>query len=375
MQTLKYKYRLYPNCEQVTKLRQIIGSNRFVWNYFLKQEIDEYASTKKFKFYNQNSKDLTAFKKTATWLNDTPSTSLQQTLRYLETALKQNFKRNTVRKGFPKFKKKRNFDGSFTLAMVNAKNFTKSGKFRIPKVGDVKVVMHRNLPSDFSTCQIKQDGHRWFVVCTVRKQAASLPVTGKMIGIDLNSKDFVLSNGIRFSIPKYLRDNQTQIKQLQRSLSKKQKGSKNRLKSQLKLRKVHQRIANQRLDYFHKLSKTLVTDYDIISFEDLNVAAIQKKYGHVIKDNAFAMIRKLTSYKAELYGKQTVVIDRYFPSSQLCSGCGAKEKMPLHKRTYLCSRCGLDMDRDLNAAININRAGTAQIGITLSNAFGNASGY
>lgn len=371
MQNLKYKFRLYPTKEQEIRLIQIAGSNRYVWNHFLNKEQEQYQIDKKFRFYNKNSKDLTALKQAADtgWLSNTPSTSLQQTLRYLDSALKQSFKRNNAKKGFPKFKKHKNFSRSFSLAMVNARQNIKQNKFHVAKGLDVKVVMHRDIPSDFKTCQIKQEGDRWFVVLTCKKEISNLPKTYKSIGIDLNSKDFVLSNGIRFAIPKYLRESQAQVKHLQQELSRKVKGSSNRKKAQSKLSNVHQRIANKRLDYFHKLSYALVREYDLICLEDLDVKAIQQKMGHVVKDNGFGMFRTFIEYKAALYGKNTVVINRYFPSSQLCSQCGSVHKMDLSERVYVCQNlvCGAIMDRDLNAAINIKRAGTAPI-----NAFGDA---
>ena len=182
---------------------------------------------------------------------------------------------------------------------------------------------------------------------------------GKTTGIDLNSKEYVLSDGTRCQIPKYLKENQLRIKELQRSVSRKIKGSHNRRKAQLKLHKVHQCITNKRLDYFNKLSTQLVRDYDTLVLEDLDAKSIQKKMGRVTQDNGFSIFRAMILYKAALYGKETVIINRYFPSSQLCSGCGAVQKMPLSFRTYECKCCGLNIDRDLNAAVNIHRAGTA----------------
>ena len=365
MQILKYKFRLYPTACQEQKLRQIIGSNRYVWNHFLAKEQEQYQLDKKFRFVNKNSVDLTALKQTTEWLQHPPSTSLQQTLLNLDRALKQSFKRNNAQKGFPKFKKKANFTGSFTLAMVSVNRNIKGDRFHVSKGLDIKFKQHRALPSDFKTCQIKQEAGQWFVVLTCEKAKVSPVDIKKAIGIDLNSKEYVLSNGTRYEIPKYLKENQFKIKHLQQEISRKQKGSKHRKQAQLKLAKVHKSVANKRLNYFHKLSSALVTEYDHISLEDLNVAAIQQKMGHVVKDNGFGMFREMIVYKAALYGKHTVIIDRYFPSSQLCSQCGAVQKMPVSVRTYKCNGCGLAIDRDLNAAINIQRAGTAPI-----NAFG-----
>jgi len=365
MQNLKYKYRLYPNAEQIRLLNQVVGNNRYVWNYFLDQEMQQYQNDNKFRFFNKNSQDLTSLKKATEWLNTSPSTSLQQTIRYLDVALRASFNKNAKasRKGFPKFKKKRNFNGSFTLAMVNSLrncDFT-NGKFKIPNIGWIKCKYHRALPSDFKTCQIKQEANQWFVVFTCAKQKLPTRTTSNSVGIDINSSEYVLSNGIRYIIPKFLRENQAKIKGLQRLLSRKKKGSHNYRKAQLKLAKVNHRVKCKRLDYFHKLSKKLVDDYDVISLEDLNVKSIQQWNGHVIKDNGFAMLRQFIEYKSELYGATTVIINRYYPSSKTCSNCGSIQDLKLSERIYDCKSCGEVIDRDLNAAINIVRAGTAQI--------------
>jgi putative transposase len=335
-------------------------AQRFVWNYFLDLEIKQYQQTKKFRFYNQNSRDLTMLKKTEVWLNNIPSTSLQQTLRNLDQTLKTYFKRKHAGQGFPKFKKRRNFNGSFSLAMINAKSSIHGNKFYIPKVGDVKCRFHREIPSDFKTCQIKCEANKWFVVLTCTREIIQLPKTYKVIGIDINSKEYVTSDNQIIKIPKYLHENQVQIKKLQRKLARQVKNSARYKKTQLKLAKLHKRISNKRLDFFHKLSFSFVKDYDLSCLENLDVKAIQKQYGKVIGDNGFAMFKTFVVYKAILYGKETVIIDRWYPSSQLCSQCQEhRHKMPLSSRTYICPDCGNNISRDLNAAINIMKAGTA----------------
>jgi putative transposase len=360
---LKYKYRLYPTQDQENKLRQIAGGTRYVWNKFLSDEMDQYKTDKTFRFFNKNSKDLTALKDTFEWLNDIPSTSVQQTLRDLDKALKQSFGKNKkTKKGFPKFKKRKNFESSFTLVMVNSKRNLKHGKFYCPKVGLIRFFQHRSMPSDFKSLQVKQEAGKWFVVFTCQRQEKPTDALDvlKSIGIDLNSKEYVCSDGTCHSIPKYLRENQTKIKRLQRAVSRKTKGSNNRRKAQLKLAKLHHRIKCKRLDYFHKLTKSLVDNYDIISLEDLDVKGIQQKYGSLIADNGFSIFRQMIQYKAELYGKETVIINRWYPSSQTCSSCDHIQKMPLNQRTYKCGNCGYEIDRDLNSAININRVGLIQ---------------
>lgn len=359
MQVLKYRYRIYPTPVQTTKLKQFCGANRFIWNTYLAKEIEQYQENQTFSGAYKNAVDVTGLRKTLEWLKETPSASLQQTLINLDRAIKQSYKNAKAKKGFPKFKKRRNFDASFSLAMVNSGNF-KENKFLIPKIGLVSVVKHRDLPSDFASCQIKQEANKWYVCITCKKEKKPKRPTALAVGVDLNSKNYVLSDGSVFTNPKFLAESQGKIKRLQRQLARKQKGSKNRNKCQLKLRKVNQSVVNKRLDYFHKLSKTLVDSYDLICLEDLDVKQIQKKYGKVVQDNGFSMLRQFCLYKSELYGSTTVIINRYYPSSQTCSECNSIQKMPLHVRNYNCVNCGMSLDRDLNAAINICRAGTAQ---------------
>jgi putative transposase len=287
-----------------------------------------------------------------------PSTSLQQTLRNLDKALRQSFpkNKNSSRKGFPKFKKKRNFNGSFSLTMVNSKRNLKDNKFYVNKSLGIDVILHRDLPSDFASCQVKQEANKWFVVFTVKKEKQQKRQITKTTGIDLNSKLYVTTDSV-FPIPKYLSENQRRITELQRQLSRKNKGSKNKLQCQLKLQRIHYRIQKKRYDFFHKLSKHLVNSYDLITIEDLDVKSIQKKYGKVVADNGFSMFRSFLEYKCELYGTTLVVADRYFPSSQKCSSCGGITKHRLDQRIYTCNHCGFVIDRDLNAAINLDILG------------------
>ena len=361
MQNLKYKFRLYPNQEQLAALQQVAGNCRFIWNHFLANEYKTYSETKKFNFFNKNSSDLTVLKKEFEWLSLAPAVALQQTLRNLDQAMRVHFK-NKTKRGFPRFKVKRNFQTSFTLTMVSVQKNIKENTFYIPKVGDVRCVYSRSLPSDFASCQIKQEADKWFVVLTVEKEKQQIPKTGREVGIDLNSHAYVLSDGTEIPIPKFLRESQAKIKFLQKSLSRKKKGSANRKKAQLKLSRLHWHVKQKRLDFCHKLTTSLIRKYDTICIEDLNVVGIQKFNGHVVKDNIFAMFRAQLEYKAVLYGKQVIAISRWFPSSKTCNTCGAiKEELRLSERIYECEHCGAVEDRDLNAAKNILTAGQADL--------------
>ena len=182
MQVIKYKFRMYPTESQEKELLQIIGSCRFVWNHFLAKEMEKYESEKKFNFFSKNSGDLTMLKKSEDfgWLKEPPAVALQQTIRNLDQALKQSFpsKKGASRRGFPKFKKRKNFAGSFTLQMVNSKRNIKTGKFHVAKGLDIKFTQHRELPSDFASCQIKQESGKWFLVLTCKKAKTLLAPSG-----------------------------------------------------------------------------------------------------------------------------------------------------------------------------------------------------
>ena len=378
MQLLKYKQRLYPDEKQLALLAQAAGNCRFVWNYFLAKETARYKEEKKFNFFNQNCLDLTILKKDPeyAWLELAPAVALQQSLKYLDQSMRQFFKskkgtdKDKPKRGFPKFKVKKNFEASFTLTMVSNEKNVKGDTFYIPKVGNVRCVYTRAIP-EFASCQIKQEAGIWYVVMTVKKQETPLPKTNKEVGIDLNSHAYVLSDGTEFVIPKFLRDSQAKISRLQKQLAKKKRiakskkikvSSNNRKKVQFKLASIHNRVKRQRLDYAHKLTTNLIRQYDAIFLEDLNVVGIQKFNGHIIKDNIFAMFRAQLEYKGLLYGRTVHAINRWFPSSKTCNSCGAiKPELKLSERLYVCEHCGAVEDRDLNAAKNILTAGQAEI--------------
>lgn len=362
MQNLKYKYRMYPTKSQEQKLIQVIGACRYVWNHFLALESDQYKSNKTFRFFNKNSKELTELKKQegTIWLKDIPSTALQQAIKCQDLALRQSFKKNTNRKGFPKFKCKKNWTGSFSLTMISNNADQEAGTFKIPNIGKVKTKYHRAIPSEFKSCQIKWEGGQWYLVLTVKVKKQNKSSGKELVGVDLNSLEYVTSAGEIIKIPRFLGESQAQIKKLQRRLSRKIKGSCNRKKNQYLLMRLHYKIKCRRLDFFHKLSKYLIDNYDIICLEDLHVKGIQQFNGHIIKDNSFAGFRKMIEYKAELYGREIRIVDRFYASSQICSCCGHKQKIDLNTRIYKCSECGTELPRDFNAALNISRAGTAR---------------
>ena len=354
---INFKFECYPNKSQQNQLANIFGQSRFVWNYFLNKEIETYKNTNKFNFFNQNSADLTKLKKELIWLNDTPSTTLQQTLKNLDTSMKAAFKKS---KGFPKFKNKRQPVKSVKIQMINANHVDLDySVIKLPKLGHLKCKFHRTFPMNFKSCTIKYENFKYFIVfcCTKDVVTSNKLDLNKSIGIDLNSKTFVLSDTKEISIPKFLKESQNQIIKYSQKMSR---ACKNSLRFNLfkqKLSKIHLHVRNQRKDFYHKLSLQIVQNYDYICLEDLSVKDF---IGHLKKDSYFYEFRKTIEYKCDLYGKKCIAIDRYFPSTKKCSSCGnVKSKMLLSERIYNCDCCGLEMNRDLNAAINIKTAGMA----------------
>ena len=271
-----------------------------------------YEESKKFNFYNKNSADLTQLKKEkdTKWLTKAPAVAMQQSLRMLDQALKASFKKkggtsSASRKGFPSFKSRKNHEASFTLTMVSTNNIrykdraltlaelsagirdgigcTSRTTFYIPKAGNIPFVFARGIPSDFASCQIKQEAGRWFVVLTVqkprtRRHPLNFHQPNKEVGIDINSKAYVFSDGTVIPMPKFFSESQAKIKRLQQSISRKKKGSANRSKAQLKLARTYAHVTNQRLDFAHKLTTSLIQTYDTIYLEDLNGAVPRRRF-------------------------------------------------------------------------------------------------
>ncbi|KFZ27703.1 MAG: putative transposase [Candidatus Izimaplasma bacterium HR2] len=381
MRQLKYSYRIYPNKEQEAKLNQFCGAQRFIWNHFLCLEMEQYKLDGTFRFSHKNITSLPKMKnmENLLWLKDIPSTSLQQTLLYLDKALKHSFRKTSSKKGFPKFKKKKYYQGSFSLAMVNDKMIIGS-HIKLPKIGKVKIKLHRKLPSDFKSCQVKQKANKWFIVFTVKvNKHKTVNKIQKVIGLDFNSKDIVVnSNDCSTTNPKFFVKSKQRIKKLNRQLSKKQKGSNNYKKQSLKLAQNHVHVANQRKDFLDKLSYDIVSNNDLICLEDLNIKPMQSFNGRMVQDAGWSMLRSMIEYKADLYGKHVSVINQYFPSTKLCSACGTIVNKSLRQRQHNCN-CGLCISRDLNAAINIKNEGIKvfinnKVGTTLIYACGDTKG-
>ena len=355
------KYRIYPNKEQQSLIFKTFGCSRFVYNYMLGESIKVYENGESFCARNSFNYLLTSLKKEFPWLKEVDSTALTSVNDNLATAFSSFFKKNT---NFPKFHKKK-LSGSYTTKCVNGNISILDKGIKLPKLGKVRISLHRMPKKDWkiklATVSQSSDGKFYASVLFEYESDINYQIDlNNAIGLDYASNGlFVDSNGKRGTNHKFYRETQKKLAKEQRILSRKTKGSKNYYKQLLVVNRSHRHIANQRNDNLHKLSTEIANRYDIVCVEDLNMAAIGNKgfkNGKATYDNGYGMFLNMLEYKLSDRGKTLVKVDKFCPSSQLCSCCGSRKKLELSERKYICT-CGLEIDRDLNAAINIKNEG------------------
>ena len=362
-----FKYELRPTRTQANLFAQFAGAARFVYNWGLSERINHYKETGKTLTYFSQTKALTQKKKDDTeniWLKDMNSQSINNSLLNLDSAFKNFFRRLKTgeKPGFPKFKKKGQKD-SFSFPQ---KVKILDSKIWLPKIGWVKFHNSRPTEGKIKTVTVKREADRWFafVLCEVEIEDRELPPVDSQnaIGIDLGIKNFAfLSDGTSVDNPRFLKAGLDKIKKEQRKLSKKKPGSSNYKKQKMKLARAHRKVTNQRKDFQQKLSTQLVKNHDIICVENLNIAQMVTKpgFGQSVNDVGWAGFINMLEYKCGWMFKRFVKVDRFLATSQTCSACGEKKPMPLSVRTYSCGSCGLVVDRDWNASLNIRAAGLA----------------
>lgn len=365
-----YKFRIYPNKAQMEMIAKTFGCCRFVYNHYLEERKTAWETEKRRISGFDCIRDLTLLKQREdiAFLKEISNIAMQQSLRDLDKAY-ANFFRGIKRGqgiGYPKFKSKH---GRQSYRVCGSGVHLSDNHVQLPKIGVVKCRVSKEVKGRLlSITVIRNPSGKYFIsVCCTSDPEKHLPKTGKSIGIDLGSHDVaVLSNGIKYKNPKFLHKSSRKIERLQKRLSRKQNGSNNRNKAKIRLAKAHERIANQRLDYIHKMTTNIVRSYDYICIEDLDVKEMQKNHyaAKATIEVSFYEIRRQLGYKCAWYGKSLRIIDRYFPSSQLCSICGYKNEdvKDLAVREWICPNCGTHHDRDINAAVNILHEGLTKAG-------------
>jgi putative transposase len=359
-----FKYRFYPSDTQAAELSRTFGCVRKVYNLALAARTQAWARQERVN-YNATSAMLTAWKKTEelAFLNDVSSVPLQQTLRHLQSAFTSFFAK---RAKYPRFKsrKKSRKSAEYTTSGFRFRD----GRLTLAKMADpLDIVWSRALPDGAkpSTVTVSQDAAgRWFVSLLCEDPSVQpLPATDSAVGIDVGLDHLLtLSTGEKIANPRHERRDRARLAKAQRKLSRKAKGDgANRAKARRKVAKVHARIADRRRDLLHKLTTRLVRDNQTLVIEDLTVRNMVANHtlARAISDASWSEFRSLLEYKAAWYGREVISVDRFFPSSRLCSVCGTlQDKMPLNVRTWTCA-CGTTHDRDVNAAKNLLAAGLA----------------
>jgi putative transposase len=353
---------LYPTKEQESYLKQQIGNNRFLWNQLLEANNNHYELTKKFLWYYDLNGEIDKLKTTHEFLKFSNSQSLQQTAMHLDAALKEIKKG----KGYPRFKKK-TLGGSFQIPQHF--QFNKNYIF-IPKVAKklkdrwVHFKKHRKFEGLLKSVTVSLDVDRWYisVLTEIEKE---IPVdTRPAIGIDLGLTNFLTTDdSSEVANPRYLKKTLKKLAREQRKLSRRQKDSSNRYKQRKVVAKINQKVREQRKDFLHQVSARLIAKTSTFCVEDLCIKGLVKtRMSKSVSDVGWSQFLSLLTYKASWSGSSVIKVDRFYPSSQLCSCCGNQQKLTLDQRIYNCPRCGLVLGRDVNAAINIRNEGIRLLG-------------
>jgi putative transposase len=368
---LRYNYRVYPTPGQQRSLARAFGCARVVFNDGLRARQTARANGEKYLSDGELSKQVITQAKTApqrAWLGEVSSVVLQQALADLNVAYRNFFasvtgKRKGRKVAPPRFRSRKDNRQAIRFTKNSRFAVLDNGRLRLPKIGDLPVRWSRQLPAEPSSVTVIRDAAgRYFASFVVTTTDEPLPETDSEAGIDLGLTHFaVLSDGTKVSAPKFLRRAARKLRRLQQDLSRKTKRSNRRKRAVVRVARAHARVADTRRDWQHKLSTAIIRDNQAVYVEDLCVVGLGRtRLAKSVHDAGWASFTAMLEYKAARYGRTFARVDRFFPSTRMCSACGrVNDKMALDLRSWTCP-CGSGHDRDVNAAINVLAAGRAE---------------
>lgn len=364
-----FKFRLLPNNEQASLLAKTFGCVRFVYNKMLSERQRNYEKYKDNKEMLRKQKNPTPAKYKAEFpfLKEVDSLALANAQLNVQKAYKNFFQGNAK---FPRFKSRKTKQ-SYTTNLVNGNIELQNGHIKLPKLKLVKIKQHREIPADYTlkSCTISQtnSGKYYISILTEYEKEIKAVSIQKAVGLDfaMNGLYVESEQGEKANYPRFYRQSLDKLAKEQRILSRRKKGSARWEKQRLKVAGLQEKTANQRRNFLHHRSKELASVYDAVIVEDLNMKGMSKAlhFGKSVHDNGWGMFTTFLEYKLKDQGKQLIKIDKWFPSTKQCSGCGSEKKMALSERTYQCA-CGLVLDRDHNSAINIKNEGLRLLGLS-----------